>query len=67
MKAIVVSLMDEPPTIELVNTAWECVDQMNKDLIGLQDDFMQFTKKIRQLLKEKKELKTTSGSGMSHK
>ena len=35
----VVSLLDEPPTVELVNTARECVDQMNKDIAWLQDNY----------------------------
>ena len=39
MQTTIGSLMDEPATVELVDTAQECVDQMNKDLAGLQDDF----------------------------
>ena len=35
MQMTVVRLLDDPPTIELVNKAGECVDQMNKDLAGL--------------------------------
>ena len=36
---------------------------MNKDLAGLQDDSVQITKKIKQILKTQKEQKTISGSG----
>ena len=61
-QSIVASLLDEPATTELVNTSREYVNQMNKDLAGLHDDFMQFTKKIKQLLRTQKEQDTASGS-----
>ena len=39
MQTTVASLLDEPATIELVDISWEHIDQMNKDLAPLQDDF----------------------------
>lgn len=35
MQTTTASLMDEPPTAKLVDTTWECVDQMKKHLVGL--------------------------------
>ena len=57
--------MAEPVTVELVDTARECVDQMDRDLAGLKVHFAKFTSKIKDILKSQKEM--TSGSGMSHK
>lgn len=70
----------EPPRrtnkCELVSTAKESAEQMDKDLTRLLDDFTKFTKKITQLAKERKERKeqkeekehkTIGGSAMSHK
>lgn len=65
MQMTVVSLLEEPATVELVDTTKECVNQMEKDLIALKADFVKFTKKIKEILKSQKE--TTSGSGTSHK
>ena len=67
MQTTVASLLEEPATAELVNTARECVEQMDKDLAGLKADFTEFTKKIKEILKGHKEQKTASGSGTSHK
>lgn len=61
----VASLLDDPSTIELVNTARECADQMNKDLVGLQDNYTQFIMELFQILKSQKD--GTSGSETSHK
>ena len=65
MQATVVSLLEEPTTVELVNTGRECADQMDKDLARLKDDFAKFPKKIMELLKSQKAI--TSGSTMSQK
>ena len=36
MQTIVESLLAEPPNVDVVNTTRECVDQMNRDIAGLQ-------------------------------
>ena len=43
----VASLLEEPTTTELVNTAKKYFNQMDKDLTGLKCDFVKFTKKIK--------------------
>ena len=65
MQTPIASLLEEPATVELVDTTRECADQMDKDLIGIKVDFSMFTKKIKEILKSQKE--TTSGLGTSHK
>lgn len=67
-QTIVMSLLEEPTTTELVDTTKECVDQLEKDLVGLQDKFTSFKKKIMDMHdSEKKSMKKTIGdSGMSH-
>jgi len=64
-QTIVTSLLEEPTTTDIVNTARECVDQMDKDLSGLKANFTKFSKKVKEILKSQKAM--TSGSGMSHK
>ena len=56
----VVSLLEEPATAELVDHARECADQMEKNLVGLKDDFMKFTKKIKEILKSQKAMTSDS-------
>lgn len=46
MQTTVASLLEEPTTVELVETTKECVEQLEKDLARLQDNFKIFTKKI---------------------
>ena len=55
MQMKVASLLEEPATTELVDTAKEYVEQMDKDLAGLKDDFAKFNKKIKKILKGQKE------------
>lgn len=58
------SLLAVPVTVELVDTARECVEQMDKDLAGLKADFARFTNKITEILRSQE---TASGSGTSYK
>ena len=44
MQTTIVSLLEEPTIAKLVDTTRECVDQMDKDIIGLKSDFLKFTK-----------------------
>ena len=65
MKTIFLSLLEAHVTIELFDIVKECVDQIYRDLVELKDGFIQFTAKVKEILKK---LKTSaSGSGMSHK
>ena len=45
--------------LELIETARECIDQMDKELVGLKASFSKFTTKIKEILKSQK----TSASG----
>lgn len=64
-QTIVVSLMEELATADLVNTSKECANQMDRDLARLKVDLVKFTNKIKEILKSQKAM--TSGSRMSHK
>lgn len=63
-QTIVASLLEDPITTELVDTAQECVEQIERDLTGLKTSLDQFKTKVKKIVKE---MKTASGSGMSHK
>ena len=67
-QTIVASLLEEPATAELVETTKECVEQLEKDLVGLQHNFTIFTKKIMDMhdSQKKSKKKTAGGSGMGH-
>jgi hypothetical protein len=60
-----VSLIEAPVSAKLVNTVRECIDQIDKDLVELKAGLVQFTKKIKVILKNPKT--SASVSGMSHK
>ena len=51
MKTTIVSLLEAPISTELVNMARECIDQIDKDLVGLKAGFAKFTTKIKEILK----------------
>lgn len=63
-----VSLLEQPATAELVETTKECVEQLEKDLAELQENFMSFTKKITDIHESQKQSrkKIASDSGTSH-
>lgn len=64
-QTIVVSLLEAPISIELVDTARECVDQIDKDLVELKARFVLFMTRVKEVLKK---LNTSaSGLGTSHK
>ena len=65
MQTIIASLLKAPVSAELVDMARECIDQIDKDLIGLKAGFAKFTTKIKKILKSHKT--SASGSGTSHK
>ena len=64
----VANLLEEPATTELVKTTKECVEQLEKDLTRLQDNFTSFTKKITNMhySQKKSRKKTAGGLGTSH-
>ena len=64
----VASLLEEPTTAELFKTTKECVEQLEKDLTGLQDNFMSFTKKIMDIhdSQNQSRKKTAGDLGTSH-
>ena len=55
MQTIVAILLDEPTTMELVDTTRECAKKMDKDLEGLKANFKKFTKKMKQIMTKHKE------------
>ena len=65
MQTTVVSLLEAPVSVDLIDTTRECINKIDKDLAELMDGFDQFTTKIKEIFKS---LKTSaSDSGMSHK
>ena len=58
----VVSLLEELATTELVETTKECVDQLEKDLTRLQDNFTSFKKKIMNMHDSQKKSKKKTSS-----
>ena len=65
MQMIATSFLVEPPTVDLVNTARECVDQMTWDIAGLQETYTQFSTKLWEVVIGNKD--DTGGSRTSHK
>ena len=61
----VASLLEAPVTAKLVDTARECVNQIDIDLAELKTGLNQFTAMVKKVLKESKT--TRSGSRTSHK
>ena len=61
----IASLLEAPVAVELVDIARECVDQIDNNLIELKTSLVQFTTKVKEILKTPKT--SASGSWMSHK
>ena len=55
MQMTVASLLAEPTTAYLVNKTRKCVDQMTQDITGLQDTYTQFSTKLWETVKGKKD------------
>lgn len=64
----IASIQEEPISTELVDTTKECVEQLEKDLVGLQTSFTDFSVRITTMVEEKKQkkMKGTGGSRTSH-
>ena len=61
----IMSLLEALVSIELVDTARECIDQMDEDLTKLKVGFVKFKTKINKIVKSQDT--SIRGSGMSHK
>ena len=62
---IVTSLLKEPPTVDIINTVKECVDQMTRDIVAHQDTYTKISTEIWETVKGPKD--GIGGSGTSHK
>ena len=65
MHTTVAILLEAPVSVELVDMARKCVDQIDKDLARLNAGLAKFKKKMKEIVQSQET--TASGSGTSHK